>query len=268
MERSIAALGRPAGKPQPRLHFPHRATKLRAPLFPRARQTPGGPFRRSPVTARPLGTPPAGDGLVDTWVRQIQAGVDAKASFERLYKYFYPRLFAYFRRQGGLSREECEDLTQETLLSAHRRIETFEHRSRFSTWLWEIARNLYLNDVRRRETAKRDGIEVPIAESRSSAEEGVEGVVLTAQEPSPHEELERKEQAAALREALSSLPPKMQRCAVLRYQHNLKYREIATIMRLNIDTVKAHLGHARKILHEKLGPGAGRFIRPEGEDEP
>lgn len=267
MNRAIAVPGRPADKPQPGLHFPHRGPKLRAPLYPLARQIPGGPFRRSPVTARPPGTPAAGDGSVATWVRQIQDGVDVERNFERLYKHFRSSLVTFFRRQR-LSPEECEDLTQETLFLAFRKIETFEHRARFLTWLWEIARNVYLNDVRRRETAKRDGIEVPIAEPRPSAEEGLDGVVLTAQEPSPHEEAERKERAAALREALSSLPPKMQRCAVLRYLHNLKYREIAAIMRLNIDTVKAHLGHARKTLHEKLGPGAGRFTRPEHEDEP
>src|SRR5262249_24029945 len=146
MERATAVPGRPAGKPQPGLHFRHRAAKLRAPLFPRARQTPGGPFRRSPVTARPPGTPPAGDGSVDTWVRQIQAGVDVEASFERLYNHFPPPLFAWLRRRR-LSPEECKDLTQEALFLAFRKIETFEHRSRFSTWLWEIARNLYLNDV-------------------------------------------------------------------------------------------------------------------------
>ncbi|HSS48314.1 MAG TPA: sigma-70 family RNA polymerase sigma factor, partial [Thermoanaerobaculia bacterium] len=147
------------------------------------------------MTARPPGTPPAGGDPVAEWVRQIQAGVDVERNFERLYQYFHPRLFVLFRRER-LSPEECEDLTQEALFNAFRKIETFEHRSRFSTWLWEIARNLFLNDVRRRETAKRDGIEIPIAESRSSTEENVAGVALAAREPSPPEEVERKEQAA------------------------------------------------------------------------
>ncbi len=266
MERAIAAPGGPTRERQAGLHFPHRAATLRAPLSPPARQTPGGPFRRSPVMERPPATP-AGDGPVATWVKQIQAGVDVERNFERLYRIFHPRLFTHFRRER-LSPEECEDLAQEALFIAFRKIETFEHRSRFSTWLWEIARNLRLNDVRRSETAKRDGIEIPLAESLSATAEGPQGVVLAAKEPGPDEEVERKEQAAALRKALGSLPPKMRRCAVLRYQHNLKYREIAAIMRLNIDTVKAHLGHARQLLHEKLGPGAGRFIRPGREDEP
>jgi RNA polymerase sigma-70 factor (ECF subfamily) len=203
---------------------------------------------------------------VDGWVRQIQAGVDVERNFERLYKRFYRPLFTFFHNQR-LTHEECEELTQETFLKVFEKIAAFEHRSSFSTWLWEIARNLFFNNRRRRKTAKREGIELPLAES-IPPEEDAGGVVLEATEPSAQDEMERKEQAAALWKALSSLPPKMQRCAILRFQDNLKYREIAVLMRLNLDTVKAHLGHARRTLQEKLGPEAGRFTRLGREDEP
>jgi RNA polymerase sigma-70 factor (ECF subfamily) len=266
MERAIADLGGPAGESEGRLHSLHCVPKPSAPFLPLSRQTAGRPSRRSPVTLQPHGTP-AADDPVAGWVRQIQDGVDVERNFELLYKRFYPPLFASFRRQR-LPPEECEELAQDALFNAFNKIATFEHRSRFSTWLWEIVRNLYLNDRRRRTTAKRDGVELPLAESLTSEDESAGGVVLEATEPSPYEEAERKEQLTALRDALSSLPPKMQRCAVLRFQDNLKYREIATLMRLNIDTVKAHLGHARQVLHEKLGPQAGRFTRPGREDEP
>jgi RNA polymerase sigma factor (sigma-70 family) len=266
MERAIAVPGGPAGEIEAGLHFPHRAPEPRAPALPLSRQTPGGTSRRSPVTPQPPETPAAGDDPAAGWVRRIQAGVDVERNFEQLYNYFHPRLFAFFHRQR-LPPEECEELAQDALFSAFHKIATFEHRSRFSTWLGEIARNQYLNELRRRTSAKRDGVELPIAESLTSQDERT-GVVLAATDPNPYEEAERKEQHAALREALVSLPPKMRRCAELRFLHNLKYREIATLMLLNLDTVKAHLGHAKQVLHEKLGPGAGRFTRLGREDEP
>lgn len=259
--------GGPAGEIGTGLDSPHRAPKLRAHPLPFPCQPAGRPLRSSPVNLQPPEPSEAADDPVAGWVKQIQAGVDVERNFERLYKHFHPRLFASFRRQR-LSPEQCEELTQDALFQAFHKIATFEHRSSFSTWLWEIVRNLYLNDWRRRTTAKREGIEMPLAESLTSQDDGVSGVVLAATEPSPYEDAERKEQVIILRDALTSLPPKMQRCAVLRYQENLKYREIATLMSLNIDTVKAHLGQARLVLRERLGPGAGRFIRPGREDEP
>jgi RNA polymerase sigma-70 factor (ECF subfamily) len=259
--------GRAASEIEVGLDYPHRAPKLRTHPLPFPCQPAGRPPLCPPVILQPPEPSKAGDDPVAGWVKQIQAGVDVERNFERLYKHFHPRLFASFRRQR-LSPEQCEELAQDALFKVYKNIASFEHRSSFSTWLGEIARNLYLNDWRRRITAKRDGVELPLAESLTSENEGKGGVLLEAAEPSPYEEAERKEQRTALRDALSSLPPKMQRCAVLRYQENLKYREIATLMRLNIDTVKAHLGHARKILSEKLGPEAGRFTRRGPEDEP
>jgi RNA polymerase sigma-70 factor (ECF subfamily) len=212
----------------------------------------------------------ASDPVAD-WVAQIQAGVDVERNFERLYERFHPRLFVFFFRKG-LARERCEELAQDALFNAFDKIATFEHRSRFSTWLLGIVHHLYLNERRLMGAAKRDGVELPLEDSPvTGSEEGrTAGVVLKAAEPDPYEEAERKEQVAALRKALQSLPPKMRRCAILRFQHDLKYREIATVMRLNIDTVKAHLGQARQLLRQRLGPGAEvlmGFDRCQGTSE-
>lgn len=263
------AADRPAlSRREGRLNSLHRVPKPRA-LF-RSLSCPAarGPSGRSPVTLRPSEPEPceAGDPVAD-WVAQIQAGLDVQHNFERLYERFHPRLFAFFFRRG-LARERCEELAQDALFNAFDKIATFEHRSRFSTWLWGIVHHLYLNERRLMGAAKRDGVELPIEDSPApGGEEGrTAGVVLKASEPDPYQEAERKEQTAVLRKALQSLPPKMQRCAILRFQHDLKYREIATVMRLNIDTVKAHLGQARQLLRQRLGPAAGALIR--SEDEP
>ncbi|MBW8875868.1 MAG: sigma-70 family RNA polymerase sigma factor [Acidobacteria bacterium] len=216
------------------------------------------------MTFQPREPEPAADDPVAAWVAQIQAGVDVERNFERLYERFHPRLFAFFRRHG-LAPERCEELAQDALFNAFDKIASFEHRSRFSTWLWGIAGHLYVNEQRRMGAAKRDGVELPLEESQPADTERRRpgGVVLKAAGPSPYEEVEKKEQLATLREALISLPPKMQRCAILRFHQGLKYREIAEVMRLSLDTVKAHLGQARQVLQQRLGPQAGTFFHEE-----
>src|SRR6185295_123541 len=61
------------------------------------------------------------------------------------------------------------------------------------------------------------------------------------------------EQVGRLRQALQDLPPQMRRCVLLRIDQNLKYREIAGVMQISIDTVKSQLSQARDRLGRELG---------------
>ena len=67
------------------------------------------------------------------------------------------------------------------------------------------------------------------------------------------EALLEKERREKLTEAVKRLPPQMQRCVQLRIQKGLAMAEIAAVMRISVNTVKAHLHQARKVLKEELG---------------
>jgi RNA polymerase sigma-70 factor (ECF subfamily) len=69
------------------------------------------------------------------------------------------------------------------------------------------------------------------------------------------------EQRAVLRQALAELPPKMRRCVLLRIDQDLKYREIAALLRVSIETVKSQLSQARDRLEAEVGR---YFARQEG----
>jgi len=56
-----------------------------------------------------------------------------------------------------------------------------------------------------------------------------------------------------LRSAVEQLPEQMRKCLTLRIDQELKYREIATVLRLSPETVKVHLMRARQRLREELG---------------
>ena len=197
----------------------------------------------------------AGDDIA-SWVERIQHGIEVELNFERVFRYFHPRLIHYFSRRG-FDASACEDLTQILFARVFRAIQGVENPSHFTKWLFEIAHNTYANEIRRLKTGKRLGLEVPLQEENEPESEDEESrhtaPALAAGTPSPHDEADRRAQVEALRRAFRTLPPKMRQCVLLRYLHGLKYREISEILGTKIDTVKAHLGAARVRLWERLG---------------
>lgn len=183
-------------------------------------------------------------------IHEIQAGIRVEDNCEKLYKRFRSAIRSFFLRKG-FSPQESDDLTQDVFLRVYRAIGTFRGDSRFERWLWEIAAHIYSNEVRRRRTEKRDAPEQSLDAAEN--DEGSAPLSIPASGLSPEEEFVKSERSKALRAALKSLPDQMRRCCILRYERGLKYQEIAIVMRISIETVKAHLHQARKRLTALLG---------------
>lgn len=219
------------------------------------------PSREGPA-AVPISDP------IEELVAQIQAGVDVERNYHRLFEHFRPQLIRSLARRG-LPLERCEEITQKALLRVFTEINGFEGRSSFRTWLFSIVKNVYLNDWRSRHAIKRDAREVPLEEEMRSGTEERRSVApaLVSPEPGPDAELLRHEQSAILRKAVEEMPRQMQRCVLFRVYQNLKYREIADVMGIKLDTVKAHLGQARARLERKLGRGGKILARLQEDDK-
>ena len=186
-------------------------------------------------------------------IRLIQEGVRREESSAELHRLHLSRVQSFFRKRG-FNPQEVSDLTQDVFVRVFKGIETFRRESTFEWWLREIAESVYKNELRRRGAEKRDGIEQSLDTSTFSDEETPHlGLELVATDPSPLELVEHREKLSRIREALRSLPPQMRQCCILRYEKGLKYQEIATIMRVSIETVKAHLFQARRRLAAQLG---------------
>jgi RNA polymerase sigma-70 factor (ECF subfamily) len=187
-------------------------------------------------------------------IEQIQAGIDVDENCRRLYELHYRKIINFFRRKR-FSPEESRDLTQDVFSRVFQAIAAFRRESRFERWLFEIAANAFRNELRKRGAEKRDAVEVPI--NVSPEEDGVSAQVVepVSQEQGALDAMIKRERSARLHSALQELPPQMRTCCVLRYERGMKYQEIATVMKISIETVKAHLHQARKRLTEKLGDG-------------
>jgi RNA polymerase sigma-70 factor (ECF subfamily) len=182
-------------------------------------------------------------------IEQLQTGSSRDEAFRRLFDLYSSRLYHFFTRRG-FPHQECLDLTQETFLGIYRGMGTYRRDASFETWLFKIATNAYRKRLRWGAAEKRGAREVPLED----ADDGGPVERIAAAVPAPAEELLRKERSRLLRQAIDRLPEQMRKCLVLRIDRELRYKEIAVLMRLSPETVKVHLLKARKRLQEELGP--------------
>jgi RNA polymerase sigma-70 factor (ECF subfamily) len=193
-------------------------------------------------------------------VRKIQARIDMDQSFRCLHDRYHACLYRVFRRRG-LSPEDARELTQEVFCRVFKGIEKFRGDSPFNGWLFEISENLFKNEVRRLHAGKRDAVLESLDDAAGSESETSKVSNLASAEPGPWDLLAEKERRCSVRGAFSQLPPQMRRVCILRYCEDRKYREIAVLMGISIETVKAHLHQARKRLSDQVQGTLG----PEGE---
>ncbi|HYN20704.1 MAG TPA: RNA polymerase sigma factor [Thermoanaerobaculia bacterium] len=198
----------------------------------------------SSAAAEPLVAGSAGSDRVEQAIRRFQEGRGRDEAFRFLYQTFFSAIERFFARKG-VSPEDCLDLTQETFLGIYKGLDGYEHRQRFAAWLYRAATTTFLKRLRSTATAKRAAVEV--------SRDGMENPEATLAVPGRQlDRLLDEERWRALREAVAELPEQMRDCLTLRLYQQLSYSEIATIKKISMETVKAHLFRARKKLQERL----------------
>ncbi len=183
--------------------------------------------------------------------RSGEAKALAEQDFEFLYSRYYRYLYSFFLVRG-CSPEECQDLIQETFLKAYRGSRKFRGEASVRTWLLKIAGHTFQNFIRSRSALKRNAKVVSLQDLQKSPSPPSE-VGFGGRDPfGPLERMLGAERKNLLEDALQDLPPRMRTCLQLRIHEDLKYREIATLMQISIQTVKSQLSQAKKRLKESL----------------
>ena len=142
------------------------------------------------------------------------------------------RLMRYLLFLGG-NRELAEDLFQETWIRVLLRGAQFNGRSRFDTWLFTIARNLVIDQSRRRTMASLDEM--------SEAGDNERPFEIPDDDPTPFEQFQSAEDRAEVKEVLGSLERHSREVLVLRFFEELSLEEIARITEAPLSTVKSRL---------------------------
>lgn len=169
------------------------------------------------------------------------------AAFEELISDQQDRIYNVAYRMVG-DPELALDMAQEVFLKAFRSIKAFRSQARFSTWLYSIATNVCLDEIRKmKRRPYQQSLNRPI-----DTEEGEIEWELPSPGPGPEEEVERGEVQRAVQEALLRIPDDQRLLIVLRDLEDLSYQEIADRMGWPLGTVKSGLYRARQALKEQL----------------
>jgi RNA polymerase sigma-70 factor (ECF subfamily) len=172
-----------------------------------------------------------------------------RAAFAELVgKYKQPVMNFIFRTLRDET--EAEDLAQNVFLQVYKSRSRYKQTAKFSTWLFTIARNLCLNELRRRSRHPAESLEEKHVEDEDQPRRQFEDKSQIAPpEKLLHAELERK-----ILEALDALPENQRSAILLCRQEDLSYEEIAEILDCSLSATKSLIHRGRETLKEKLKP--------------
>ncbi|QHW33122.1 RNA polymerase sigma factor SigY [Paenibacillus rhizovicinus] len=148
-----------------------------------------------------------------------------RSSYGMLYKYML---------KVTMNKPMAEDLVQDTMLRAIERIGSFQHKSKFSTWLISIATRRYIDEMRKEQRSRR----------WQSEEQALQGIRFQAA-------LQQQDWPDAL-DALGGLSYDMRVPILLKYYYGYAYEEIAAWMDIPVGTVKSRLHNGLTKLRKEL----------------
>jgi RNA polymerase sigma-70 factor (ECF subfamily) len=190
------------------------------------------------AAARPDGSAAPDAADFAAWIEALARDGD-RAAFAALFQHFAPRVKSFLVR-GGASPALAEELAQETFVNIWRKASQFDReRAAASTWIFTIARNLRISQLRQ--------------SGPPATDDGYESVYEAIDEaPLPPEGLDGARNARAVREALAALPAEQARVLQLFYFEEQAHAAIADTLDLPLGTVKSRIRLAVAHLRRQL----------------
>jgi len=177
--------------------------------------------------------------------RLVELSLDGdEGAFGVLVRRYQRRLTAFLSQLVG-DIELARELSQEAFVRAWSALERFNPKYRFSTWLFRIAHNLGIDQLRRRRLQT-----TPLYRTDSEGDE-VE-VVVPDLDKDPLGHLENRALASELRGVIEGLRPEYRELVLLRHFGGLSYQEIADFTEMPLGTVKNKLFRAHSVLRKAL----------------
>jgi RNA polymerase sigma-70 factor (ECF subfamily) len=180
-------------------------------------------------------------------VKEVKMG--NKAAYAELVKRHQKALYRLALRFTG-DHGSAEDIVQDSFVKAYQKLNSFEERSSFKSWLFRIAINTSKNKLR----------------SQSNHDVDIENVVVSV-DSKIESDFEYKEVQEFINEEVQKLPDRQRMALTLRVFEDLSFQEIAQIMDCPYDTAKANYRHAvlklKKVLSAKGGDDGRQWFAPE-----
>ncbi|UCF19486.1 MAG: RNA polymerase sigma factor [Gemmatimonadota bacterium] len=183
-------------------------------------------------------------------IRGAQAGEGA--AFEDLVRRYYGQIYRWAVARTG-DRDEAEDVTQETLLRLHRHLPSFDGRSRFSTWLYQVTRSaaadLHRKRARRERLALRVKRHTPVAVDPRGDE------VVT----------DERRASDLVKTFLEELSERQREVFDLVDLQGFSTVDVSEMLRMEPVTVRSHLFRARKAIRKKILAARPELVEGYGQ---
>lgn len=183
-------------------------------------------------------TPAKGHGVANSaeepeLLRRAQAG--DKAAFEQLIAPHLNRFYGLAYQMMG-NQDDAADIVQDAMIKAYRSMASFRQQAGFATWVGRIVRNTALDELKRAVRKHEEATEI----------------LPEAMGPSLDQPTEQNELQGIMAEAIGTLSDKLREPLVLYDIEGYSYDEIASMLDINLGTVKSRLNRARETLRQRL----------------
>ena len=167
-------------------------------------------------------------------VRRCRAGDGA--AWEEIVQSYSRRVYNLAYRFTSRA-DSAEDLTQDVFVRVYRSLDQYNPKQGdLQNWLMRLARNLIIDDYRKRQRAPQDDIADDLEDHKYH---------LRSAENSVQREMERRELGAQVQTGIDKLSPDLRTCVILRDIEELSYQEIVDLLKIPEGTVKSRINRGR-----------------------
>lgn len=174
-------------------------------------------------------------------IEKVQVG--EAGSFKALYEAYIKRIYNFAYRLVD-TREDAEDIAQETFIIVFNEIKELKDPDRFESWIYRIARNEVYQRYR-----KKKGSEISLDDIESGTQSSL---LVNGQEVDPLGAVLQVELGQVIDRVLNSLPFKLREVFILAVLDRLSYEQIAQIVGRSLLSVKTDIHRARILAREQL----------------
>jgi RNA polymerase sigma-70 factor (ECF subfamily) len=185
----------------------------------------------------------------------LEAKGGNEAAFSELVSRYERPLISFYFRQGW-DRQLAEDYAQEVFLRVFRARVDYVPKAKFRTYLFRIARNLWIDHIRARRT---EGRVLSLSQSSQAGEEG--GALqerIEGDAPPPSAKMRSADVREKIREAIDFLPEEQKSVFLLCEVDGMRYADVAEVLGIPVGTVKSRMHTAVSKIRARLEKGFGK----------
>ncbi|MBL4569226.1 MAG: sigma-70 family RNA polymerase sigma factor [Flavobacteriaceae bacterium] len=177
----------------------------------------------------------------DELLRTIhKAKKGSQIAFNTLLDSFWNSVYNYQLKKNQ-NDNDAEDITIQTFSKAFDKIDTFDEKFQFKTWLISISKNVHIDSIRKKKAT---------ISTESYKDKDYDNIDVIDDNPSPEDKIITEQNLAKLLRDIKKLKPKYQEVISLRYFQELSYKEISAQLNEPMNNVKVKLLRAKKLLAE------------------